>query len=1807
VFTPVVGGMLLFFSVIGAVVAPVVAASATAAVTVTLQSPASQPSGSAFDYSIDLTCQLSAAVPCGPNSTVTIPLDGSTQPPMGTWTYSVSSTVPGLISPAPASSAAPASPASSTGTVPPSSAQPLTPQSDPNGDGGQQLVVPLSDAVFVGGFSGAITLSVTPPNHATVNGTSWSVTPTLTGGALGSVAASTPATATATASLHPSLSGSASSAAGSGAPGSGGVVTYTLTPSCDQNGALGDEWSTSGTLVDQLPAGATYDSATNGGVYDPAAHTVTWSFPSAAGLPGGCASGAAGAGTDAVSVGFPSGTASSAEADQETFTLNGAGAATASATASASPANQGNPGLTPPSPPSSSEPPEAPPGGGIDISPPHQPPRPTGSAQTYFIGVSCSGDETNNCGPNLTVTIPLDKPSTTTPPMTDPSWSYGARSGTAGLITSGPTVQGNNLVIGLDATKVINGHSDTISLTVTPPNKVTPNHTSWTLTPVLSGGIPSVTSKTTAASMATAQPLISVRKVTSDGGSVYLAGRHIPYTIVAACDTASPGSLYLTNGSLVDPLPPGTTFVSASNGGVFDSGTDTITWNFPDAASTPKGCAANATGPNTFKVVVTAPSPAPPPTSQPLINKAIFSGTGPDATNPAGITDTTSAQVPVDVVNSPPTGPGSPGYAHIVKTSLAPLAEPVSGNQYVGTYPGNWVTTSSSPTYTVDAAAASFRARVNYSLVNTYETKVVDPVPCLDDGSGNLYRSAPYNGAPCAHPAFHTQVIEVASAGFNSSNGLGQAIAGGFRPEAVLSDGTTVTLSPNGSVGPHASSAFFSIPTADVGLVATIVLPPSQDLMNSSIELTMWGYTDISLAGLNDSVNQLYNIATAVPILNGTALAPVQAHASVFTVPSPIQLGIAKSFGPTGGGPHKTTVLNMVGGVNLPTEPLTHNVVLTDLLPLGMSWANPSSSGTFTLVEGAGAVTKHVTATAANLPNFLGTGRDLIRMSIPASALSITGTWIIKPPTDFLEMTTPTALGLYKNTDQIFLFNLGVTEANGVCTNPTQTGGGTSTSTFESSDPENLDGDGNQNEDYCQARASLNVLGTGAAFDLTKTVQGNLDPMPKPGLGIGDASPGGTGTYGLTWTNVGSDTLAQPVIYDILPYVGDMGVDEQQSTAPRDSQFQPVFASVGALPTGITVQYSESTNPCRDQVFPVADDPTCVNDWSTSPPANLASVRALEFLATTTPPPLTYPSGSGFSVTITVDVPPGIVNQVAWNSAATNADDVTNPRDKPVPDEPLKVGLVAPSTPTIVTKTSAGTAPSFTSLSDQVTISGTGGDAGTLAWKLLGPVAPVGGSCASVSWTGAPTAASGTQTITADGTVTTGPVTVSVVGCYTWTDTLTSNGGFPYQASVPPGSPNEVTQVQPDTPSVRTVASHTITAGVESVTDTDSISGEPSGAPANTLTWTLYGPVKPTSATSCPTTATPYLAVVDKSGTLPVTGNGNETTPSVALGGPGCYSFGADLPATATSQEADLAPGTASETVQLAVPTIVTKTSAATIPAFSSASDAITLGGLGTGSGTLTWSLVGPVSPGAQGCTGVDWTGAATVKTGTATITDGSPTEVTAGPVQLSALGCYSWTATLAGSTFPGGVTSAAGTAGEVTQVVPYTPTVATQAALATSTGGSHSVTDSITVSGIPAGAPASTLTWTIYGPVAHESNGSCPSSASTYQSATVAGSGTMQVSGNGTFTTPSVQLVTSGCYSYGDSLAATALGSAAVVAPGQPAETVSVSTTPPGPPFAVTGMTPVLFFVGVLLAAGGTVVTLLGRRRRGRHVRGAA
>ena len=1426
--------------------------------------------------------------------------------------------------------------------------------------------------------------------------------------------------------------------------------------------------------------------------------------------------------------------------------------------------------------------------------------QPTGAAQTYRINISCAGTVGGACGPNTTITIPLD--TGTTPAMTDPSWLYAATSGSAGLITSGPTVVGTNLVIGVDSLQFVSGYSGSITLTATPPNLVTPNKTSWSILPTITGGgIVPVVAPDAATSVATAAPKVSVSKATADGGSVYEIDGTITYTISAKCTTTSTGALWLTGSSLVDTLPADLTYVSSTPaGGVYDPATHMVRWAFSDAnlATMPAGCSNGSTGTNTFTITTTAPATVPNPPL--LTNKATYSGTGPDATDPSGLTSSATATVPVQIIAEPNVGPG-PGYATVVKSSLAPIAQPgiTSGNQYVSTFSGNWLPAQAPGIWSTNAAAAMYRTVVSYGLVGRYMTDLIDPLPCLDVVSNNLYSSAAITASACVHPAFHTQLIEVQSAGSDpTTNGLGQAYGAGWRPQAILPDGSTISLVATGSVSSAASTANFSIPAgADV---ATLRLPPDLALRNAKLRLTAWGYADGSLANVNEGLNQLRNTATAIPqITLGDPLATVRSAADIFTIPTKPQLGISKAFSAPGAGPGGTTVLSILGSAVTPGA-LTKDLMITDLLPLGMTWTNPVPSATFTVTPGGSKPSFTTSAAITVLNNYQGSGRQLIRIRINKSAVNAAGAWTFTPPTNLLLVSTPTALGIYPNSDQIFLYGSKYTDIQTTCGTPTQTGGGISTASFENDNSADLAGDGNLSEGYCENRASLSVKGTGAAFVLTKTVQGDLDSVERGALGVGQASPGGTGTFRLTWANVGSNTLANPVIYDVLPHVGDTGVSQGQSTVARESQFTPIFVALGSLPSGVSVAYSSSWNPCRPEVFADAANPSCVNDWTTTPPADLSEVRSLRFIATGS-----FAAGATFSTSFSVRVPGSDINQIAWNSSATNATDKTDPSNHPLPAEPPKVGIMAPVSPVIITSTSATLATAFGTLSDTVAISGTGGGPGVLNWSLFGPIEPLNNACDALSWSKAPLTASGSVAITGDGEVTVGPATLGEGGCYAWAESLTSTDpNRPYSAATGRGQANEMTIVTPYPPALHTIAE--VTHGVSGTTMSDGIeiSDIPVAAPTpGPLTWTLYGPLPWGTNRSCDGldwTSAPTAA----SGTIAITGNSTVHSPPVTISTPGCYSFGDVLPATSASHAVTIDPGLPSETALIDELLITTTTSAATLLPGGSAHDGVDISGTSGGTGTIAWSALGPVKTVGSTCDTVDWTDAPVVASGTVDVA-GDGTYVT--PTVTFALpGCYTWVHTITG-TFPSPTVTSPGAPNEVVQVTPHAPTIDTHAVL-TPAGGHSIATDQITISGSGVGHGAdvtsNVVRWALLGPAAPVA-GSCAKVA--WLGVATLRSGSVTFTGDGELTTKPTPVLDPGCYTYVEQMAGTITALPASTTPGTALETFEISSPSGGGGsstgsggLAFTGLDAArLLLGGAALVVSGLSLLLLRRRRR--------
>ena len=195
----------------------------------------------------------------------------------------------------------------------------------------------------------------------------------------------------------------------------------------------------------------------------------------------------------------------------------------------------------------------------ITISPASPAAEPSGAPTTYTIAVACEGTAGSSCGGGSPATITIPLTGTNIVPADMSTWGYSSTSGTSNLIASGPSVVSNgsggyNLDLGLSNSLFVSGFSGTLTVSVTPPDNTTPNDTTWSLLPSLSGGnITTVTAPTAATGEATSAPVPVITKFTDDGGSVYIAGGNVTYDITANCNTAGTGNLYMSDGSLDGP------------------------------------------------------------------------------------------------------------------------------------------------------------------------------------------------------------------------------------------------------------------------------------------------------------------------------------------------------------------------------------------------------------------------------------------------------------------------------------------------------------------------------------------------------------------------------------------------------------------------------------------------------------------------------------------------------------------------------------------------------------------------------------------------------------------------------------------------------------------------------------------------------------------------------------------------------------------------------------------------------------------------------------------------------------------------------------------------------------------------------------------------------------------------------------------------------------------------------------------------------------------------------------------------------
>ncbi|MFS0853402.1 isopeptide-forming domain-containing fimbrial protein [Microbacterium sp. 179-I 3D4 NHS] len=155
---------------------------------------------------------------------------------------------------------------------------------------------------------------------------------------------------------------------------------------------------------------------------------------------------------------------------------------------------------------------------------------------------------------------------------------------------------------------------------------------------------------------------------------------------------------------------------------------------------------------------------------------------------------------------------------------------------------------------------------------------------------------------------------------------------------------------------------------------------------------------------------------------------------------------------------------------------------------------------------------------------------------------------------------------------------------------------------FRFVDAPDLDGDGDVTESYAYVGANVTVGATTALNVLKEicypdpTQPDGCEWRSNPDVPV-PVSPTTTDiTYRVTITNNGSTAQTGVVAYDVLPHVGDTGLTATTAGVSRGSTFGESLTSAQAG-TGVTLTYSDATNPCRPEVF--TGGPTgCSNTWN---------------------------------------------------------------------------------------------------------------------------------------------------------------------------------------------------------------------------------------------------------------------------------------------------------------------------------------------------------------------------------------------------------------------------------------------------------------------------------------------------------------------------------------------------------------------------------------------------------------------------------
>ncbi|MCM2387278.1 DUF11 domain-containing protein [Streptomyces albipurpureus] len=211
-------------------------------------------------------------------------------------------------------------------------------------------------------------------------------------------------------------------------------------------------------------------------------------------------------------------------------------------------------------------------------------------------------------------------------------------------------------------------------------------------------------------------------------------------------------------------------------------------------------------------------------------------------------------------------------------------------------------------------------------------------------------------------------------------------------------------------------------------------------------------------------------------------------------------------------------------------------------------------------------------------------------------------------------------------------------------------------------DAPDVDGDGATAEWFASASQTVNVSaadGLSALKEICRPTAGAPDGcvwVSNPDVAVPVSPTASDLRYRVTLENTGNTTLSGVVAYDVLPYAGDKGTSSGTASTPRGSTFSQTLGSVSGISPNLTLAYSASTNPQRDEVYPAA--PGAVDDWGP-----VASGR--NAIRATVPGDLAPGGTAAFSFTAAV-ASGAAADAVACNSVALDSAQTLPAEPRPV-------------------------------------------------------------------------------------------------------------------------------------------------------------------------------------------------------------------------------------------------------------------------------------------------------------------------------------------------------------------------------------------------------------------------------------------------------------------------------------------------------------------------------------------------------------